>query len=62
VALRKADPLAQNAETWDKQSAGAPCRVCRVNVTLGHRYYNEGEKVVHYSCLADEEAKIESLF
>lgn len=67
MALRKTDPLAQQADTWDKQAPGPPCRVCKVAVSLGHRYYPDGMvqdqlKVIHYSCLADEEAKIESMF
>lgn len=60
--IRKADPLAQNAKTWSGLSAGPPCRICSVNLTEGHRYYEEKDLVVHYSCLSQEEKKIQDLF
>lgn len=50
------DPLAKAAETWTGRAAGPACRVCKTNLTEGHRYYQEQESVVHYCCRAREEA------
>ena len=50
------DPLALEASTWSGLH-GPKCRICKVDLEVGHRYYEEDEGVVvHYGCLAREDA------
>ena len=57
MAVVSDDPLGKNALTWSGRTAGPPCRVCRVNLSEGHRYYQHKKMVIHYCCWARVEAK-----